>query len=479
MTSKNITEPRTPSGDKTDAMLVTDDKSFAGEVTEISSSPIVGNEISDVADDTPQSACTEESFQENKQTVADENQQTEKVAADVSLSLSPSCEVPDAYPLANDTNNFHEIAAVEVLPEKRKRRAVDRGLFVQSSKEKKPRKNIKSKKSKQVDAEAEFETAWICVECKEAECMMQPEATQLLVCDGLCRRLFHYPCAGLEKLPSESETFICGDCRKQSHPCAICSNYGVDNEDVFKCSKDVCGLFFHESCLTMRNVDIEIVVGAKHNQKAAATGDANECWQRIFVCPAHSCWTCTQTDLKEQETEKEEAAYDMENTKGKRNKKGRGKRKAKVGVFECKNERFLTVGNEMWGHRSTFDNLNSRNFPHSDASSVPSRIIFLVFHPLHASTSSRHFVIYTLLFANFQNLIQNRPCRRRSNRPLTENWTFLPSETCDELALRDRRGKICFSLILRGSERQNERRNFWRKYLTCQPKTYSSACHAI
>jgi hypothetical protein len=474
LASKDRSEPRTPTGEKNDSMLVTDEKSIDLDVTDTSNSPIGGNEMSDVVDDTPQSSCTEETFLANKQTV-DENQHTEK-PADVSL-LSP-CEVTVANTLASDINDSHEIVAVEVLPEKRKRRAVDRGSFIQFSQEKKARQP-KSKKPKQVDAEAEFETAWICVECKEAECMMQPEATQLLVCDGLCRRLFHYPCAGLEKLPLESETFTCGDCRKQSHPCAICSNYGVDNEDVFKCSKDNCGLFFHESCLTMRNVDIEIVVGPKSDHKAADSGEANECWQRIFVCPAHSCWTCTQTDLKEQEAEKEESPSYVENNKGKRNKKGRGKRKAKVGVFECKNERFLTVCCEMRERRTTFHNMNSHIFPRSDASSVPFRTIFLAFHPLHASTSSRLFVIYTLLFVNFQNWIQNLHCKLKSSRLLIESWTSLPNVMYDELPPRDQRAKTYFFQTFRVSERQNERRNIWRKYLTYLRKSCASACRAI
>ena len=212
---------------------------------------------------------------------------------------------------------------------KRKRKPVDRGLYVETSQCKKtvPRKP----KKKQADAETEFETVWICVECKEAECMMKPEATELLICDGLCRRLFHYPCAGLERLPTEEEEFICEDCRNRKHTCAICSNYGTDNEDVFKCMKNNCGLFFHESCLSMQNVDVE-----------RSTEDGNEESGRPrFICPAHSCWTCTQIDLKEREKESNKKSVDSSKAK-----RGRGKKKAKSSAsssFEMKTERF------MWG----------------------------------------------------------------------------------------------------------------------------------
>jgi len=225
-------------------------------------------------------------------------------------------------------------------PSKRQRKPVDRGLYLAPEQRKKtiPRKP----KKKQADAEAEFETVWICVECKEAECMMEPEATELLICDGLCRRLFHYPCAGLQKLPTEDESFICDDCQKGKHTCAICSNYGVDNEDVFKCMKSNCGLCFHESCLAMQNVEVELIP-VVDDEKKPTSGDENEDAvsvnaKRRFVCPAHSCFTCTQTELKERENEE---APTGEASKG---KKGKGKKKSKPGSsFESKKDKILTV----------------------------------------------------------------------------------------------------------------------------------------
>ena len=79
----------------------------------------------------------------------------------------------------------------------------------------------KKKRKRQKDVETEFDMLWICSECKEAECMMKADAEQLLICEGTCRRLFHYPCAGLSQLPDQDKKYICKDCIEQGHPCCI------------------------------------------------------------------------------------------------------------------------------------------------------------------------------------------------------------------------------------------------------------------
>jgi hypothetical protein len=144
-------------------------------------------------------------------------------------------------------------AVTNELPLKRKRKARSDNFFVHDEPK---RKKSPQKKKKVIDPEEEFASFWICSECKEAECMMKPEADTLLICEGACRRLFHYPCAGLAELPAEEEKYVCADCTGNKHACSICHHYGIDNEDVFCCSKDGCGLFFHESCLSMQNVEV-------------------------------------------------------------------------------------------------------------------------------------------------------------------------------------------------------------------------------
>lgn len=215
---------------------------------------------------------------------------------------------------------------------KRKRSTNFKDYFV-SHQETKPQKS-RSKKNKQLDPEDEFDTVWICSECKEAECMMKPEADRLLICEGPCRRLFHYPCAGLAQLPSEDETYVCNDCQNGRHQCAICQDYGVDDIDLFRCGKEKCGLFFHEACLAMQNVEFTTVEGVTSGTSETSADRASEdngatTTKLQFVCPAHSCWTCTQTDLKESET------------KDGGKKKSKGSKRSTA--FDCKSEKLLVV----------------------------------------------------------------------------------------------------------------------------------------
>ena len=60
-----------------------------------------------------------------------------------------------------------------------------------------------SKRRKRKEMDKEFSTSWICCECGEAECSMlshcigvETDDDDLIICEGTCRRMFHYPCAG-------------------------------------------------------------------------------------------------------------------------------------------------------------------------------------------------------------------------------------------------------------------------------------------
>ena len=257
------------------------------------------------------------------------------------------------------TSTASELVHSDDLPAKRKRKAQHRPDFVQMD-DFSATKKQKSKPGTKKGTEEEFATTWICVECKEAECMMEPEATELLICDGVCRRVFHYPCAGLAELPPDDIPFICDDCTHQKHICSLCSNYGYDNEDIYKCSKSNCGMFYHESCLSMRNVDVTIISKKTNNgidevmelnniqddDDDHAVEDCDDLdtkknirkssLERRFVCLAHSCWTCTQIDLKD-ELQQPDVDVDTKIPKSARKKKKVG------GSFDSKKESFLTV----------------------------------------------------------------------------------------------------------------------------------------
>jgi hypothetical protein len=139
---------------------------------------------------------------------------------------------------------------------------------------------------------------WICTECNEAECLENPEA-ELILCEGKCNRPFHYDCANLSHVPSSEEEWICEDCQKGCHQCAICHQYGADDEDVYICDKEGCGLFFHESCLRMQNVEVQVIEtkisSAVEQEEEEGLDVAPAIMTKLrFICPAHSCWTCTE-----------------------------------------------------------------------------------------------------------------------------------------------------------------------------------------
>ncbi|KAL7547225.1 hypothetical protein ACHAWF_010545, partial [Thalassiosira exigua] len=150
------------------------------------------------------------------------------------------------------------------------------------------------------EEDAALEFTWICSACHEAECVDDPEAP-LLLCDGTCNRPFHPPCANVVALPPDDEPWICGDCAKGRHACAVCKEYGDDGVDVFACDARGCGLFYHESCLSVyevgiKVVEVEVPIAAADGASDGAEGEAAAATKTIgrpkFRCPAHQCWTC-------------------------------------------------------------------------------------------------------------------------------------------------------------------------------------------
>ena len=168
-------------------------------------------------------------------------------------------------------------------------------------------------------------TSWICAECKEAECITNPDSP-LLVCEGPCLRLFHYPCARLSSLPPSDQPWICEDCKHQRHKCVACQEYGRDYVQVYKCEKKTCGLFYHEQCLTMYDLVItshRLEQQDKTSSNLMSSGEEqlnHFPWKRQdddeeeedaliggdmlkFKCPAHYCWTCSGGVVPLEDTE--------------------------------------------------------------------------------------------------------------------------------------------------------------------------------
>lgn len=228
---------------------------------------------------------------------------------------------------------------------KRKRARTTFSAPMLSQQPTKNRKNGNQKSKSKRGVEEEF--SWICVECKEAECSSNPDAS-LLLCDGGCHRPFHYTCAGFREPPPEEEPWICKDCKNETHRCCVCQEYGKDGDDVFKCERKGCGLFFHESCLQVYGVDVRYMkTSRRENDLCDTDQDQNETMENAlnltphFVCPAHRCWTCTEdhtpVDDGASDPTKETA---KEKTNGKKNKK-KAKRKKGDNAFGMKKERLF------------------------------------------------------------------------------------------------------------------------------------------
>jgi hypothetical protein len=222
------------------------------------------------------------------------------------------------------------------------------------------RTSAKKKTKKQKDEEKDLEFIWICTECREAECIDDPDAP-LILCDGKCSRPFHPPCANLLALPPEDVPWLCGDCLQNRHQCAVCKEYGEDDIDVFCCDAKGCGLFYHQNCLDVYNVHVDIVeeeVVVKGEYSSESGGEEKkECNDTImddvemntkiiskpkFKCPAHQCWTCAD-DIPPPKIMDEEAEASEQSSRKKKGKKRGGGKKRK-----SKNDGSFSA---MWGSK--------------------------------------------------------------------------------------------------------------------------------
>ena len=228
-------------------------------------------------------------------------------------------------------------------------------------------KKKKKKTKTEKDEEKDLEFTWICTECREAECIDDPDAP-LILCDGKCNRPFHPPCANLLALPPEDVPWLCGDCLQNRHQCAVCKEYGEDDIDVFCCDVKGCGLFYHQNCLDVYNVHVDIVeeevvvkAGEYYSSDSSGGEEKKECNDNDamgvdelnttkiisrpkFKCPAHQCWTCADDIPPPKMDNDAEAALEQssENEKKAKNKRGGGKRR------KIKNDGSFSA---MWGSK--------------------------------------------------------------------------------------------------------------------------------
>ena len=112
----------------------------------------------------------------------------------------------------------------------------------------------------------------------------------------------------------------------------------------------------------MQNVEVRIVSenGGTANSRESCSASASNNEEpnlddhkqsqmrekRVFVCPAHACWTCTQLDLQKQEAD---ASSKQTNRKNRHHNKKRKKKKKKGGstAFAAKSESKICVSNAL------------------------------------------------------------------------------------------------------------------------------------
>jgi hypothetical protein len=143
----------------------------------------------------------------------------------------------------------------------------------------------------------------------DTQCSWCDDGGSLLECEGPCLRSFHIggvwdnetrvfqpvesppDCCNHLKLPADlaqaiirsSNPFLCPNCHTNKQVCYQCKQFGVANEQVFKCIAVSCGRFYHQQC----------VLGGKSSKGKIKKPDAT---QSPFLCGLHTCKKCGKSD---------------------------------------------------------------------------------------------------------------------------------------------------------------------------------------
>ncbi|XP_035846300.1 protein ENHANCED DOWNY MILDEW 2 isoform X2 [Helianthus annuus] len=134
-------------------------------------------------------------------------------------------------------------------------------------------------------------------------CAICDNGGELAICEGKCFRSFHITPDSMSAHESSCESLClppkeflkklkCENCEYSLHQCFVCAELGSSdkssNTEVFQCSSATCGHFYHPKCvakLLQKNDKTE----RQSLQEKIAAGEP-------FVCPAHKCVVCNQTE---------------------------------------------------------------------------------------------------------------------------------------------------------------------------------------
>ncbi|KAL8215711.1 hypothetical protein R6Q57_022548 [Mikania cordata] len=140
----------------------------------------------------------------------------------------------------------------------------------------------------------------------DSVCAICDNGGGLTCCEGKCFRSFHAStnseeaqdssCESLCLTPKELEElpriqYKCENCQYSIHQCFVCAKLGSSdkssNTEVFRCSSATCGHFYHPYCVAklLQKNDTE----QQTLKEKIAAGEP-------FICPAHKCAVCKQTE---------------------------------------------------------------------------------------------------------------------------------------------------------------------------------------
>ncbi|KAK9057202.1 hypothetical protein SSX86_024569 [Deinandra increscens subsp. villosa] len=131
-------------------------------------------------------------------------------------------------------------------------------------------------------------------------CAICDNGGDLTCCEGKCFRAFHATvksarsakssCKSLGLQSEEvkgSQPFVCLNCSHEQHQCFACGKLGSSNKsfaEVFCCSSETCGHFYHPDCVA-KLLEDESDTEARNLEEKIGSGEP-------FICPAHRCHKC-------------------------------------------------------------------------------------------------------------------------------------------------------------------------------------------
>ncbi|KAK1406971.1 hypothetical protein QVD17_38581 [Tagetes erecta] len=138
----------------------------------------------------------------------------------------------------------------------------------------------------------------------DSVCAICDNGGSLTCCEGKCFRSFHATPDSEEAQDSSCESlclsskevedpqYKCENCKYSIHQCFVCAELGSSdkssNAEVFRCSSATCGHFYHPKCVAKLLQQNDKTEQQTLKEKIAA-GEP-------FICPAHKCAVCKQTE---------------------------------------------------------------------------------------------------------------------------------------------------------------------------------------